>query len=135
MADTKTKTASGTLQMEVVPPAANKKVELDLDDAPFLQKEEEQRQDLPARPASRPPAKPAAPAPDTGAGKKKKLIIMAAAAGILLLVGAAAVWWFFLRSPAARCRPRPYRRRLRKVSRLLIPSGWKTRTPRDIPIS
>ena len=100
MADTKTKTASGTLQMEVVPPAANKKVELDLDDAPFLQKEEEQRQDLPARPASRPPAKPAAPAPDTGAGKKKKLIIMAAAAGILLLVGAAAVWWFFLRSPA-----------------------------------
>lgn len=100
MADTKTKTASGTLQMEVVPPAANKKVELDLDDAPFLQKEEEQRQDLPARPASRPPAKPAAPAPDTGAGKKKKLIIIAAAAAALLLVGLAAVWWFFLRAPA-----------------------------------
>ena len=99
MADTKTKTASGTLQMEVVPPAASKKVELDLDDAPFLQKEEEQRKDLPARPASRPPARSPVSAPDTGADKKKKLIL-AAAAGVLLLIGAAAVWWFFLRSPA-----------------------------------
>ena len=102
MADTKTKTASGTLQMEVVPPTANKKVELDLDDAPFLQKEEEQRQDLPARPASRLPAEPAAPAPDAGTNsKKKKLLIAAAAAGILIVLGAVAVWWFFLRAPAA----------------------------------
>lgn len=106
MADTKTKTASGTLQMEVVPPA-NKKVELDLDDAPFLQKEEEQRKDPPARPASRPPAVQEAPAQDSGAGKKKKLIIIAAAAGVLLLVGAAAVWWFFLRSPAVPPPPPP----------------------------
>lgn len=100
MADTKIKTASGTLQMEVVPPAAGKKVELDLDDAPFLQKEEP-RQEAPAqRPANRPPAVPeAAPAPS--GSRKKKLIIIAAAAGLLVLLGAAAVWWFLLRTPAA----------------------------------
>lgn len=99
MADTTTKTAPGTLQMEVVPPTDNKKVELDLDDAPFLQKEEEPRKEAPAKPAS-PPAEQAAPAPDTGGSKKRKLLIVAAA-GVLLLIVAAAVWWFFLRSPAA----------------------------------
>ncbi len=106
MADTKTKTASGTLQMEVVPPAANKKVELDLDDAPFLKKEEEPRPQPPARTVSRPPAAPAAAASDAGA-RKKKLIILAAVAGLLVLLGAAAVWWFLLRSPAAPPPPPP----------------------------
>ena len=55
MADTKTKTAEGTLQMEVVPPTDNKKVELDLDDAPFLQKEEEPRKEPPPRRLRLPP--------------------------------------------------------------------------------
>ena len=101
MADTKTKTAEGTLQMEVVPPTDNKKVELDLDDAPFLQKEEEPRKEPPARAASQPPAKQAEAAPDAGKSRKRKILIAAAAAGVLLLLGAAAVWWFLLREPAA----------------------------------
>lgn len=74
-----------------------KKVELDLDDAPFLQSEEP-----PAVPAPRTDDAPAesadAPA-DTGKSKRKKLIILGAAAGVLLLVVAAAVWWFVFRTP------------------------------------
>lgn len=76
------------------PPDTVKKVELDLDDAPFLQPDE------PARP------------PDTiddhipdvdDAGKKarkKKLIIIGAIAGVVALgLALVAVWWFFFRVP------------------------------------
>jgi len=84
-------------QEETGSAGAQKKVELDLDDAPFLQTEEK--------------ATPPAPfdeqlpvTPDDGAAeeaarkrKKKRLIVMAAC-GVLVLV-TAAVWWFFFRTP------------------------------------
>lgn len=71
-----------------------KKVELDLDDAPFLQAEEPEE-----TPAPRDDDVPAtADAPAAG-GKRKKLLIAGAAAGVLLLVAAAAVWWFVFRTP------------------------------------
>lgn len=72
-----------------------KKVELDLDDAPFLQAEEPEETPVP-RDAD-PPATSDAPA--AGGGKRKKLLIAGAAAGVLLLVAAAAVWWFVFRTP------------------------------------
>ncbi len=69
------------------------KVELDLDDAPFLQAPKEET------PAVQESDVPTLPDSDTSArnsNKKKKLIIMAGAA--LLLVLGLAVWWF-LRTP------------------------------------
>lgn len=98
MAETDQKQAA-PLEVEVAGAGAQlKKVELDLDDAPFLQSEEP-----PAAPATRadnPPAKTEeAPAAD-GKGKRKKLfIILGAAAGVVVLVAAAAVWWFVFRTP------------------------------------
>ena len=71
-----------------------RKVELDLDDAPFLQAEEKEAP-LPAH-AEIPPE---APADDSAKKRKKKLIILGAAAAGLLLVGAAIAWWFFFRTP------------------------------------
>jgi flagellar FliL protein len=78
------------------------KVQLDIDDAPFLREKEE--------PAPPPPPKddkadeqPEAPAPspeDQAARKKKKLIIIGAAALVLLLgSGGGSLWWFVLRTP------------------------------------
>ena len=83
------------LQVAVSQDTSLRKVELDLDDAPFLVEQ-----------APPPPAK-TEEAPlqvaDEGAEppkKKKKLLIIAAAAGLLvLLVAGAAIWWFVLRTP------------------------------------
>ena len=67
-----------------------RKVELDLDDAPFLQVDEP-----PPPPA---PVEETTPEPEgQGKGKRKKIIIIAAAAALVLI--AAAVWWFFFRTP------------------------------------
>lgn len=75
-------------------PAPVKKVELDLDDAPFLQADEKVP-DLPS------PVDAVPDAPDDGAKqrKKKKLMILIAAGVGLLAVAAVAVWWFFFRTP------------------------------------
>ncbi|MDE6735203.1 MAG: flagellar basal body-associated FliL family protein [Desulfovibrio sp.] len=98
MAETKVKQAA-PLDVEVGGSGAQlKKVELDLDDAPFLEEEK------PAAPPV-PRGDDATAAPDeadAGAGKgkrKKKLLILAAAGGVILLVAAAAVWWFMFRTP------------------------------------
>lgn len=75
-------------------PGSTKKVELDLDDAPFLQTEEK---NLPtATHADVVPEDPDAEA-DKARRRKRKLIILAASGVVILLVGAAAVWWFFFR--------------------------------------
>lgn len=97
MAETDLKQAA-PLDVEVAGAGAAsplKKVELDLDDAPFLQADE------PAEaPVPRDADLPAAPdAPAAGGGKRKKLLILGAAAGVLLLAAAAAVWWFVFRTP------------------------------------
>jgi flagellar FliL protein len=78
----------------------HKKVQLDLDDAPFLQEKEQ----------ASPPAEGGVPsgqglpegtentAPKQGIGKKKLAVL---AGAVLLLVAAlAGGWWFFLREPA-----------------------------------
>lgn len=75
-------------------PAPAKKVELDLDDAPFLQTEEK---NLPA--PSHEAAVPEAPVDEAELARKRKrkLIIVGAILAVVLLIAAAAVWWFFFR--------------------------------------
>ena len=83
------------LQVAVSQDTSLRKVELDLDDAPFLV---EQDSPPPAKAEEAPlqVAEEGAEAPK----KKKKLLIIAAAAGLfVLLVAAAAIWWFVLRTP------------------------------------
>jgi flagellar FliL protein len=80
--------------------AAASKVQLDIDDAPFL------------RPEPEPPAKqPEEPLPETpdastdddaaeAARKRKKRLLIAAGGGLaLVLAGAFALWWFVFRAP------------------------------------
>lgn len=76
-------------------PAPVKKVELDLDDAPFLQADEKE----PA--ATHEVAVPDANAEDLEKARRKKkmLLILAAGGGIILVLAAAAIWWFFFRTP------------------------------------
>lgn len=98
MAETDLKQAAAPLDVEVGAAGSQlKKVELDLDDAPFLQADEP-----PAVPATRaddlPESSDDAPA-DVGKGRRKKFLILGAAAGVMLLVVVAAVWWFVFRTP------------------------------------
>ena len=91
---TKEASAKDEVQINVGQEAGLRKVELDLDDAPFLKEQEtslpEVKDDAPLQVAAE------APAPS----KKKKLLLIAGAAALLvLLVAAAAVWWFVLRTP------------------------------------
>lgn len=84
-------------------PAAIKKVELDLDDAPFLQTEEktpakvEEPEDLEDKSAAEEKRK-----------RRKKLFLLGSliGGGALLLI-AAAVWWFFFRAPPPAPPPAP----------------------------
>ena len=91
--DLKEAPAKDELQVAVSPDTSLRKVELDLDDAPFLTEQE-----------SPPPAKkedaPLQVAADAPPNKKKKLILIAGAATlVVVLAAAAAVWWFVLRTP------------------------------------
>lgn len=70
-----------------------KKVELDLDDAPFLQAEEKAPPPVPAE------LEPADDEADKARRKKKKLMILGGIAAAVLIIAAAAVWWFFFRTP------------------------------------
>lgn len=73
---------------------AVKKVELDLDDAPFLKSDE------PPQPPAESTAEiaPVADEVDGAKKKKKRLLIVAIGIGILLVISAA-VWWFFFHTP------------------------------------
>jgi flagellar FliL protein len=75
-------------------PRAMQKVELDLDDAPFLEEEVEAPAAVEELPTAPPPQEfEETPAPPLW--KNKKILI--GAGGILVLLGLA-VWWFFLRA-------------------------------------
>ena len=90
--DLKEAPAKDELQVAVSPDTSLRKVELDLDDAPFLT----EQAPPPAKKEDAPLQTPEeAPPPN----KKKKLIIIAAAALVVVLVAAAAIWWFVLRTP------------------------------------
>lgn len=93
--DLKEAPAKDELQVAVSPDTSLRKVELDLDDAPFLK--EQEPPPPPARKEDAPlQATEEAPPPNK---KKKLLIIAAAAALVVVLVAAAAIWWFVLRTP------------------------------------
>ena len=91
--DLKEAPAKDELQVAVSPDTSLRKVELDLDDAPFLKEQDPpppaKKEDAPLQTTEE------APLPN----KKKKLIIIAAAALVVVLVAAAAIWWFVLRTP------------------------------------
>ncbi|MBQ3060286.1 MAG: flagellar basal body-associated FliL family protein [Desulfovibrio sp.] len=84
-----------SIEVELGPSAGQTKVELDLDDAPFLRTEESRP---PATAASAPAVAQDASATDNDRrARKKKLLLMGGAALCVLLL--VAVWWFFLRTP------------------------------------
>lgn len=95
MADEKVK-EKDDVQVEVAPSASpttgGGKVELDLDDAPFLREPEEK----PLPPVERRSTAPA-PVVQEAPRSKKKLII--GGVGLLVVLAAVAVWWFFFRVP------------------------------------
>lgn len=90
----------GQLDVDALGPPVEEKVELDLEDAPFLMPEEEK-----APPPPPPTAQPLALSPDGDAPKKKfslnlagllankKLLLIVVAALVLLLVGGGAAWF------------------------------------------
>ncbi|MDD4700757.1 MAG: flagellar basal body-associated FliL family protein [Desulfovibrio sp.] len=82
------------MQVSLGPDPAMRKVDLDLDDAPFL-KEQDAGTPAVADEKNLPAEETAAP----GAKKKTKLLVIGGAAVVLLLVLGAAAWWFFLRTP------------------------------------
>lgn len=93
MADSSTRVATSAQEVEVAPNTRTPaKVELDLDDAPFLQVEDS----APPAPVeeNEPPAEEK-PAND----KKRKLVLLGAIGAFFLLTAAVAVWWFFFRTP------------------------------------
>lgn len=81
------------MQVSLGPDQAMRKVDLDLDDAPFLK---EQESDTPAVAGAK--NLPAEQTAQPAAKKKTKLFIIGGAAALLLVIGAAA-WWFFIRTP------------------------------------
>lgn len=89
--------ARDEMQVTLSPDAGQSKVELDLDDAPFLVDDA----DEPALPEDgETPAVPQEAAAVAAGSKKKKLLLLAAGGLALLLALGAAAWWFFLRVPA-----------------------------------
>ena len=94
-ADEQAKARLDDTELAAPTPKAAQKVELDLDDAPFLEEEE-----------APPPAVEEAPPPLEGPDLdqpvklpiwKNKKVVFGGGAGLLILLGLA-VWWFFLRS-------------------------------------
>ena len=101
---TDAKLVSGSIEVAADASQALPKVQLDIDDAPFLREKEPEAP--PPPPTTRDPeALPEAPSPpaeDTDARKKKKRTLIIGVALLALLLaggGGGAVWWFVLRTP------------------------------------
>ena len=95
--DTAVKEATEGPQIEVSPEGggeltAVEKVELDVEDAPFLQKEQEAAEQLPATTGSE--EVQADEDVSKKKKKKKKLLIIGGAVVLLLVVAGVAAWWF-----------------------------------------
>lgn len=76
-------------------PVAVKKVELDLDDAPFLQTEEK----TPAKAEVPEDLEDRSEEEEKRKRRKKLIILSALIGGVVLIVVAIALWWFFFRTP------------------------------------
>lgn len=76
-------------------PVAVKKVELDLDDAPFLQAEEK----TPAKTEAVEELEDKSEDEEKRKRKKKLILLLSAIGAGVLLVACAAIWWFFFRTP------------------------------------
>ena len=99
---TVTKLASDAVEITAGSPQTLPKVQLDIDDAPFLREPEAPPPPPRDDKIDEPLEVPAPVAEDKTAGKKKKLIIGAAVFAVLLLAGAGgSLWWFVLRTPSA----------------------------------
>ncbi|MBQ7618441.1 MAG: flagellar basal body-associated FliL family protein [Desulfovibrio sp.] len=96
-------------------PKKTAKVELDLEDAPFLKEEEPQEKEKPKEQGAAPAEAEAAPKKS-----KKKLIIMAAAALVLIIAAALAV--FFLTRGAEAPPPPPAEPEVPKPEVIVVPS-------------
>lgn len=96
---------TGALKMGDFAVQASQKVQLDIDDAPFLLTPEEET----PPPALREDDLPAAEGDDEEAAqkraRKKQLLLRGAAGVIVLMVVGAAVWWFFFSTPSATIAP------------------------------
>jgi len=128
---TDAKLASDAIEITTGSSAELPKVQLDIDDAPFL-REPKSEEPLPAPRADNvdaPLEVPAPPGDDKAASKKKKLVAIGVAALVLLLAGGgASLWWFVLRTPPP---PPP------EPQVVVVPSTPKDSTPADflIPIA
>ena len=94
--------ASDTVEITTAGSPSLPKVQLDIDDAPFLREPEQEAPSPPSKDdkTDAPLEVPAPPAEGKAASNKKKLIIIGAALGMLLLAGGGgALWWFVLRIP------------------------------------
>jgi len=99
---TDAKTASGAAEAAADTAQTLPKVQLDIDDAPFLkEKAPEAPPPPPAEVASAPAplAVPPPPAESKPRSKKKIILIVAVLLLLLLAGGGGAVWWFKLRKP------------------------------------
>ena len=116
--DVKEAPARDEMQVSQGSDPAVRKVDLDLDDAPFLK---EEGADTPA--VAEPTNLPAEQLPPPAAKKNIKIFIIAGAAVLLLILGAAA-WWFFLRTP-------PVPPAEIKPEVIVVPSSPTPAAPRD----
>ena len=98
---TDAKLASGAIEVAADASKVLPKVQLDIDDAPFLREKEPEAPPPKTREPEALPEAPSPPAEDADARKKKKRIIIGVALLALLLAaaGGGAVWWFVLRTP------------------------------------
>ncbi len=76
-------------------PVAAKKVELDLDDAPFLQTEEK----TPAKTEVPDDLEDRSEDEEKRKRRKKLILLSALIGGIILILAVVAIWWFFFRAP------------------------------------
>lgn len=89
----KAKPDEGTLAAGEYESLAGQKVQLDIDDAPFLLAPEDEPDTTPAPLASAPPA------PVEGKKKLNKKLLLALAGLVIVLLAAAAIWFFLFRAP------------------------------------
>ena len=121
------KSASDSIEIAAGSSSILPKVQLDIDDAPFLREPEPKKPPPPPEDdkADLLPEAPAQPADDRAAKKKLRIIAVALLA-LLLAGGGGALWWFVLREPP----PLPQTPQV-----VVVPTSPKDAAPTDFLIS